>query len=223
MIKQQGTDWGQYPIQIINGLITTERGVLESSTRKGLQQLANTMVDLGYTSCVEIGAYAGEGTEIFAEVFDTVTVIDPWKNGYDKEDLSSEMYDMELVYKSYCKRTEKFDNIIEYDTSDQCIKDTPDSSIDFVYIDAIHKCGPVKDELWKWLRKITPDGAIGGHDFTGYWGEVVDAIIDTIGLPEYIFEDKSWVKTKETIYCQENILNPQIVSAYLAGNGKRPR
>lgn len=223
-IKVSSNDWLEYPIKVINGLITTERGIPTSITHQGLKDLCELVTDKDTGTAIEIGAYAGEGTVILAERFERVITIDPWINGYDNEDASSHMFNMDDVKKSFLKRIEPFDNIIPISgTSADALGMFEDNSIELVYIDAIHRCGPVKNEIWNWLRKVKNDGIIGGHDFCGYWGEVVDAVIDTIGLPEDIFKDKSWIKSKESIIYHENINTPELADMYLKGEGERPR
>mgnify|MGYP006295650179 CR=1 FL=1 len=217
-------DWSQYPIQIHNGLVTTERGIKTSATYQGLKDLCEYVTDEGQGTVAEIGSYAGEGTILFSYRFKDVICVDPWINGYDKNDISSNRFDMEIVHTSFLKRVESCPNIqVYYCESTDILDLVENNSLTLAYIDAIHQCGPVKDELWNWIKKVNIDGYIGGHDFTGYWGEVVDAIVDTIGLPDVIFKDKSWIKAKKSIIDGTNVLNPNIANLYLKGKGIRPR
>ena len=41
-----------------------------------------------------------------------------------------------------------------------------DGSLALVYIDAAHEYEAVRDNIRDWLPKVTPDGFIGGHDYT---------------------------------------------------------
>lgn len=192
------------PIQNISGLITTERsGIgkwgMQSKTGliefcQWLRRAAAALPGQDSVNLVEIGAYAGESTIMFAMVVPNIIAVDPWKNGYDPDDLSSEIFPMEEVERSFAERTAGYPNIkVIKATSEEAVKVIPHGA-DFVYLDAIHKIGPLRDDIKRWLPRIRYGGYICGHDFCGYWGEVVDAILETIGLPDVRFRDGSWAK-----------------------------
>jgi len=188
------------PIQLINNLVTTERsglGKWGKQSQEGLIEFCMTLQKIMPKNfkMAEIGCYAGESTIAFAMIAGTVYAIDPWINDYDNDDLSSFIFPMTYVKTSFAIRTKEFSNIhVINTTSERAALEIPDSSLDFVYIDAIHKLGPMKDDINSWLPKIKKGGYIGGHDFCGYWGEVVDAILETIGLPDFRTKDGSWYK-----------------------------
>jgi len=189
------------PIQIINNLVTTERSGLGKwglQSKTGLIDLCQWIrvtLPQGMTRMVEVGCYAGESTINFAMVADQVIAVDPWVNGYDKEDLTSEIFPMQRVRDSFEERRKGFKNIkILQMTSKEAAKWIDNKSMDFVYIDAVHKIEAVRDDINRWIPKIRTGGYIGGHDFCGFWGEVVDAVLETVGVPDARFVDGSWVK-----------------------------
>lgn len=145
------------------------------------------------TRIVEIGCYAGETTSIFSMIADEVIAIDPWVNGYDDDDLCSTAFPMKDVEESFNARTVHLGNVTKLKTTSEKVS-LNDFPIDAVYIDAVHKLKPVRDDILRWKNRITQGGYICGHDFTGYWGEVVDAVLETIGLPDVRFKDGSWAK-----------------------------
>lgn len=51
-----------------------------------------------------------------------------------------------------------------------------DNSLDFVFIDANHDFDSVAADINEWLPKIKPGGIIAGHDYSGYWPGVVEAV-----------------------------------------------
>ncbi len=188
------------PIQLINDIVTTERsgiGKWGLQSKEGLLDFCfwlRSVMPKGF-SMAEVGCYAGESTVAFAMIAGNVYAIDPWKNGYDDDDLSSSIFPMELVEASFAHRIQGFHNIYPVvATSERAALETQDGSLDVVYLDAIHKLGPMRDDINRWLPKIKKGGYIAGHDFCGYWGEVVDAILETIGLPDIRFKDGSWAK-----------------------------
>lgn len=188
------------PIQIINGLVTTERSGLGKWGRQSMEgffqfcsYLRKNLPD-NFTM-VEVGSYAGESTLGFCYIAGQVIAIDPWINGYDPDDLSANILPMKIVEESFIKRTSICTNLsFHKTTSEEAAKDITDHSLDFVYIDAIHRIGPCKEDLQRWIPKIKVGGMIGGHDFCGYWGEVVDAVLEIVGLPDVRFKDGSWAK-----------------------------
>lgn len=189
------------PIQIINDLVTTERSGLGKwglQSRTGLIDFCQWMrvtLPQGMSRVVEVGAYAGESTCMFALVCDELIVVDPWVNGYDKDDLTSQAFPMSNVKYSFDERIKGFKNIkVRKETSEEAAKKIEDGSRDLVYLDAIHKIGEVRDDIVRWIPKIRKGGYIAGHDFCGFWGEVVDAVLETVGLPDERFKDGSWVK-----------------------------
>jgi hypothetical protein len=189
------------PIQNINGLITTERSGLGKwgpKSRAGLIEFCQWMrvkLPQGMSRVVEVGAYAGESSCLFAMVCDELVVVDPWVNGYDKDDLSSHAHPMIDVMSSFNQRMSGFRNVkVRRETSEEAAKWISDGSCDLVYLDAIHKIGEVRDDINRWIPKLRKGGYIAGHDFDGYWGEVVNAVLETVGVPDVRFRDGSWAK-----------------------------
>jgi len=188
------------PIQLINDIVTTERsgiGKWGPQSKEGLLDFCfwlRSVMPKGF-SMAEIGCYAGESTVAFAMIAGQVHAIDPWVNGYDDDDLSSSIFSMELVKASYAYRIQGFHNICTIQaTGEHATSEFANGSLDVVYIDAIHKLGANRDEINRWLPKIKEGGYIAGHDFCGYWGEVVDSVLETVGLPDFRTKDGSWAK-----------------------------
>jgi len=47
----------------------------------------------------------------------------------------------------------------------EAVKDIPNESLDFVYIDGNHRYGFVKEDLWEWGKKVRVGGILSGHDY----------------------------------------------------------
>jgi len=89
---------------------------------------------------VEIGAYGGEGTVVFAKYFKEVVSIDPWLNGYDKDDVASHQAPMKWVFNAWRDRTKDLDHVrCIRTTSKDAIVYFEDESLDFVYVDGDHR------------------------------------------------------------------------------------
>ena len=52
----------------------------------------------------------------------------------------------------------------------------------------------VLNDIKMFLPKLKDNGIIGGHDWGHEWDSVKKAIRETIGEPDVIFKDTSWIK-----------------------------
>ena len=151
-------------------------------------------------NCVmaEIGCYAGESTKIWlcTNKIKLLFCIDPWQNGYDNDDYASFTCSMEDVERI-------FDEVIADDLRVSKLKrESLDASMlfdneyfDFVYIDGNHTYEFVKQDIETWIKKIKIGGYIGGHDYLGDDDSPIKrAIHETIGVPDVVFSDSSWIK-----------------------------
>lgn len=145
---------------------------------------------------LEIGSYTGESTIVFAERFGEVIAIDPFLNNYDPNDAACKHADFSDVYNKFLERTKDFTNIkLIKKKSDDAIEDLKDEKFDIVYIDGMHTYEQVLKDINNYIKIINPGGFISGHDYTPqYWPGVVKAVNETIGIPEKVFQDTSWIK-----------------------------
>jgi predicted O-methyltransferase YrrM len=138
---------------------------------------------------VEIGCYAGESTELFAEVGKTVYAVDPWQDNYD---TNLHLRPMKEIKESFDRRLSGFKNIIVLQmTSEEASKLFLEHSIDVVYIDGDHRYEFVKKDIELWLPKIKRNGIICGHDYNT--NSVKKAIRDTIEEIHRNYIDTSWL------------------------------
>jgi hypothetical protein len=141
---------------------------------------------------VEIGSYVGDSTRVFAQNFNHVISVDPYKNGYDDSDTSSYKYPMEDVYKQFkTDILDKFENVQHLrETSDNAVKLFVEKKVfDFVYIDGNHQPDVVDHDVRIWLPKVRINGWIGGHDYNR-----VKLVVDRLLKPDAVFRDTSWIK-----------------------------
>ena len=148
------------------------------------------------TVMVEVGCYYGESTLIWAssDKIDKIVAVDRWMDFYDKCDLASErgnMKEVERMFDANIKGNSKIEKI-KGSSVDVSKLFTP-QKFDFIYIDASHKYEDVVADIKAWLRCLKMGGIIGGHDINN--SDVRRAVLDTIGEPDYTFDDFSWIKT----------------------------
>lgn len=168
------------------------------ASREGLRSFCRYIHSLTPTkgmTLVEIGAFEGDSTEIFCNWFKEVVTIDPWQSNIG--DITNTV-NMDKVYDRFCKRMIKYDNITALrHYSYDIVSNFDDESIDIVYIDGSHKYNDVLRDLKDWLPKVKKDGFIAGHDYCKKFKGVVQAVNQTIGKPDKVFKDYSWVKRKK--------------------------
>ena len=149
----------------------------------------------------EIGSYVGDSTQVFAVACKEIHCIDPWQNGYDDNDPSSYKYDMKIIEAQFDEVADRFHNVIKHKmTSVKGAEEFEDESLDFIYIDGLHTYEGVIDDIKAWVRKVKPDGWVGGHDY-GHklCPGVKQAVDELLGIPEKRFQDTSWVIKRDRI------------------------
>jgi hypothetical protein len=148
-----------------------QKGILELHGRPveipdcSMDDLPQFFIDMGYKVGAEIGVYKGAFTEKFCKAGLRVYGIDPWI-AYNDYPLINSSRRAELQYEKTKKTLAPYSNCtIIRKTSMDALKDIPDGSLDFCYIDANHLFRYVADDIVEWSRKIKKSGVIAGHDF----------------------------------------------------------
>jgi predicted O-methyltransferase YrrM len=164
------------------------------STYKSLQGLRDLCKYIGGTknmSIIEIGSFAGESSEIFAQNFKHVFCVDTWNIENADDVLKQDIFEAEKNFDKLCL---KYKNIIKIkddsiETSNKLYAD----KFDVVYIDAKHDYNSVINDIIAWKAHTLK--FIAGHDYRkGKFDSVIKAVNDTIGKPDKIFCDFSWIK-----------------------------
>lgn len=62
-----------------------------------------------------------------------------------------------------------------------------DNSLAGVFIDATHTYEAVLADLQAWMPKVCNGGIISGHDYTGQWPGVIQAVNEEVGTKELIW------------------------------------
>jgi len=113
--------------------------------------------DLGFKKGAEIGVFDGRFSEVIAQIIPGIDLmaVDSWEVG--------------KIYPKYKIAREKlapYPNVtIIRDTSMNVSKVTPDESLDFVFIDALHTYDAVKEDIREWTKKVRLGGIVSGHDY----------------------------------------------------------
>jgi predicted O-methyltransferase YrrM len=153
---------------------------------------------------VEVGSYAGESIVLFAAAFPTtkIVAVDPWEPNFDPKDPVAQtpknMADAEALFDA---RVRYLPNIVKLK---QCFTKAVHSfgcnTIDLLYLDGNHSYAATRSAILAYLPKVSPGGFVAGHDYyESQQVQVASACWDTIGRPDKVFNDTSWVwqKTQE--------------------------
>lgn len=165
---------------------------------KGLEDLIRYVKQHGDTkkmNMIEIGSYAGESTQMFANEFESVISIDPFINDYDPNDITCNYMKLDKVYDTFKEVVNRNDNIKHIRmTSDDGIELLTGTSVDFIYIDGLHTYEQIKKDINNYLPLLKPNCLIGGHDYHVNWNGVVRGVNEILGVPDATFLDTSWIK-----------------------------
>lgn len=160
------------------------------------------------STIVEIGCFAGESTEVFAQFCGRVFAVDPWDENYAELILagcdSPVIRDyvervgvecMSAIERMFDERTKAYPNVVKMRmTSSAACAQFRAESVDCVYIDAIHTREAVLEAAYEWLPMLRAGGIMAGHDYClSDWPGVVAAVDEMFGGPDEIFPDTSWM------------------------------
>ena len=171
-----------------------------ASQQNGLKELIsyiNNITLTKYLTMYEIGSYAGESAEVFAENFKKIYCVDPWECGYDDERDWASHNNGEIVENAFDARVSKYSNVVKRKIgSIDCSKEVEDNSIDLVYIDGNHQYEAILEDIKEWFPKIKTGGFLSGHD---YWtARTRNAIRDNgFNRVDKSFSDHSWIIRKK--------------------------
>ena len=142
-------------------------------------------IDSPYTRfkrrCLEIGAYEGRTTIALANRYESVDVIDPWKDYWDIPDVSE-------AFDKFKHNTQNFDNINVYRDTSQNILPTLKEKYDLIYIDGDHKLESVYNDIKMSCDLLTDNGVIIIDDY------------GTKSLPEVRLAVIKWLKEDDNLY-----------------------
>lgn len=153
-----------YIVEKFNLDLNQEMPIMIPNTDRG--SLARLFMRLRFKEGAEIGVQAGDYSKVLCENIPEVKLhcVDPWEKypGYtDFVNMSTyiahERKAREVLVPYKCNITKKY--------SMDAVKDFPDRSLDFVYLDANHDVRHVIEDITEWSKKIKKGGVISGHDY----------------------------------------------------------
>jgi predicted O-methyltransferase YrrM len=136
--------------------------------------LAEFFHELGYTTGVEVGTRVGDYSKLLCQKIPglALTCVDPWEaySGLTQER-------QEANYQEAVKRLTPLGVRILRMPSMEALKEFPDRSLDFAYIDGNHQFDHACMDIICWAKKIKQGGIMAVHDYCNFhWNGVMKAV-----------------------------------------------
>jgi hypothetical protein len=161
-----------------------EKGLPFDIPNAGRNDLPELFVQLGFKVGVEIGVYKGWNTAIYLRAGLKVYGVDPWSaygiyvEGTSEERARMTQERMDYLYSKAQRNLRPYlkAGLCELirKPSMEAVKDFPNGSLDFVYIDGSHAFRYIAEDLYEWTPKVRKGGIVSGHDYCSNAKEVRD-------------------------------------------------
>lgn len=153
----------------IDKLIVEKFGIEDVSslpfkaTRGSREQLAEFFGEIGFKVGAEVGVRAGGFSYRLCRNIPGLKLkcIDPWR-GFRR----NEAYQMDDYMERARKLMEPYNAELIRKLGVDAVRDVPNDSLDFVYIDAMHEFDSVMVDIITWSPKVKRGGIVSGHDYT---------------------------------------------------------
>ena len=207
MIKRRSTSFTPFGVHVGTGLNA-------GAPSRGRTSAALRRIDGAERIGAEIGVFKALNASCLLRAKPNLTLhlVDRWQTATERYALSGDAnssYTQQQWSKieRTARRAVRFAGsraIVHKASSVDAAAMIPDSSLDFVFLDAEHSEEAVSEDLAAWWPKIKPNGWIGGHDYRhprehdGRWGvsAAVDAWALITGVQVETDEDLTWFAWK---------------------------
>ena len=139
--------------------------------------LPEFFVQMGYKVGAEIGTSKWVFAEEFGKAWLKLYCIDPWLD-YPDYSRGDKWWQPQLdwQYEQTKERLAPYDCTLIRKMSVDALKDIPDKSLDFVYIDWNHEFSYAMIDIIEWSKKVRKGWCISGHDYfrsNPHWFEII--------------------------------------------------
>ena len=157
--------------------------------------LAKLFGEWGFKKGVEVGVREGAFSEVLCKYMPDLdlTCVDPWSVAdYRSSMLGQEQQDK--YYATCVERMKPYSAKIVRLPSMEAVRDIPDESLDFVYIDGSHEFDDVMRDIIEWSKKVRKDGIVSGHD---YYRFKKAGVVQSVDLYTYMHSINEWYLTDD--------------------------
>ena len=132
----------------------------------GRNNLPQLFRELDFKIGAEIGVMAGKFSEALIRDNPRLKLfcVDPWQAHSDYLDESSQKV-LDAYYQNAKTLLAPYNCELIRKYSLDAVKDFPEQSLDFVYLDGNHNLQNVINDISEWSKKIKTGGIISGHDY----------------------------------------------------------
>ena len=139
----------------------------------GREELAALFGELGFTVGVEIGVERGGNSERLCKANPRLRLhcVDAW-TAYDGYRDHANQGKLTRYAQEAAERLAPYNcNIIKAWSTD-AVKQFPDGSLDFCYIDGNHDFLHVSEDITYWSDKVRKGGIVAGHDYVAFHSSI---------------------------------------------------
>lgn len=144
--------------------------------------LAKLFAELSFNKGAEIGVAEGKYSEILVKANPNLELlcVDPW-HAYSSNPQNKSEQKHEFAYAETKRRLKGYNVKLDMRYSMDAVRDIPEESLDFCYIDAHHGFDFCMSDLIEWSKRVRSGGIISGDDYfyinAFRWGAgVVEAV-----------------------------------------------
>ena len=140
------------------------------------EHFAKKKLNIGY----EIGTCTGKFAETLCKANPNLELktVDPFIAVYeDRRTIRLGQVEQDVLFNGASERLQPYNCEIVRKTSMEAVREVPNESIDFIYIDGSHEFDYVMCDIIEWARKVKKGGIVSGHDYYNFrWAGVVRAV-----------------------------------------------
>lgn len=142
--------------------------------------LAKLFAELGFTKGVEVGVAEGHYSEVLCKSIPNLELlcVDPWRR-YSGNPWAHSQEHQDFSKAETERKLKGYNAKLIQDYSMNAVRDVPENSLDFCYIDGHHGFDWVMQDLIEWGKRVRSGGIIAGDDFYHFkkrWAGVVQAV-----------------------------------------------
>jgi len=162
----------------------------------GRNQLAELFAELGFTEGAEIGVESGAYSEVLCKANPKLHLycVDAWITYKGYRDYTRPET-IAGFYENAQKTLAQYNTTLIRKFSMDAVREIPNASLDFVYIDGNHTFEFVTNDIAEWSKKVKPGGIVAGHDYHRYLKRRQIHVVDVVNAYTHAWQIGPWFVT----------------------------